>query len=142
MAPEWKPMTDEELQRQYVAGVEAGRIAEMTEPRATSVRYNRDSGRIELELRNGCFFAFPAEIVQGLQGASPEQIAAVEIWGDGYALRWDALDLDFTVPGLLQGRFGNRKWLAQWGGSGWNAPAPPPPAEEAQPEPVRRRKAS
>lgn len=115
------PVSGEE----YAAAVERGRIAEETEPRAVSVRYDAERGRIEMRLRNGCLFAFPVAHVQGLQEASPEQIAAVEIWGEGYGLRWEEMDLDFTVPGLLQGRFGNQKWLAQWGGSGWNAPARP-----------------
>jgi Protein of unknown function (DUF2442) len=141
MAPDWPPISEEELQRQFAEAVERGRIADATEPRAVAARYDRTTGLLNLDLRNGCFFAVPVALLQDLAGASPDQVAAVEVWDNGAWLHWEELDVDFTVPSLLEGQFGNRRWLEQWGGSGWNAPAPPPPAEE-QPEPVRRKKAS
>lgn len=135
-------MSDEEFARQYAAAVERGRISDQTEPRAASARYDAETGRIEIGMRNGCLFAIPAGLLQGLQDASPAQLAAMEIMGRGTGIRWRELDVDFGVPGLLEGWFGDRAWLARWGGSGWNAPAPPLPAEMKRPEPVRRRKAS
>jgi Protein of unknown function (DUF2442) len=138
-----RQLTDEAILAQIDAARKRGRVAEQTEPRAVSARYDRETGRLELELRNGCFFAVPVALMEDLAGASPEQLGAVEVLGRGYALRWEELDVDFTVPSLLEGRFGNQRWLAPWGGSGWNAPAPPPPTEAAAPpEPVRQRKAS
>lgn len=141
MAGRWPPMSDEEFERQYAEAVERGKLAERTEPRAVSARYNPETRRIELELRNGCLFAFPVDIVQDLAGATDEQLAAVELWGNGHALRWEELDTDFGVPGLLEARFGNEKWMEQWGGSGWNARVTPK-EEHAAVEPVRHRKAS
>ena len=135
-------MSGEEFVRQYAAAVERGRTAEQTEPRAVSARYDAETGRIEIGLRNGCLFAVPAGLLQGLQDASPAQLAAVEIMGRGSGIRWKDLDVDFGVPGLIEGRFGDRAWLAQWGGSGWNAPPPPIPVEMERPEPVPQRKAS
>jgi Protein of unknown function (DUF2442) len=135
-------MSDEEFARQYAAVVERGRLSEQTEPRAVSARYDRETGRLLVELRNGCLFAVPAGLLQGLQDASPSQLAAVEIMGRGTGIRWHELDVDFGIAGLLEGWFGDRAWLAQWGGSGWSAPAPPVPAEMERPEPVRQRKAS
>ena len=38
--------------------------------RAVAVRYERASGRIMIELANSCVFGFPAELGQGLRGAS------------------------------------------------------------------------
>ncbi len=39
---------------QIDAAAERGRIASLTEPRAASARYDRDSGRVIVELTNGC----------------------------------------------------------------------------------------
>lgn len=33
--------------------------------------------------------------------------------GAGHGLHWEALDADFTVPGLLMGLFGTRAWMAR-----------------------------
>ena len=142
MTSKWPPVTDEEFAREYSEAVERSGSADVMGPRAVSARYDRTTGCVELELSNGCLFAVPAVLLQGMEGASPEQLEAVEVWGDGDSLHWEELDADFGVEGLLDGRFGNRKWLAQWGGSGWNAPPPPVPVEMERPEPVRQRKAS
>jgi hypothetical protein len=37
--------------------------------------------------------------------ASAEQLRKVTLELDGYALRWEALDEDITVPGVVAGRF-------------------------------------
>lgn len=43
---------------EFEAALERGRIARQCEPRATSARYDRESGRIIVELTNGCTFAW------------------------------------------------------------------------------------
>ena len=96
----------EQRGRQYLASV----------PLATSARYDARRRRVVLELNNGSMFAFPTEAVEFLQGASHADLADIEIWGEGYALRWDKLDVDFTVPGLLAGVFGTRIYMAQLAG--------------------------
>jgi general stress protein YciG len=63
-------------------------------------------------------FAFPPAIAQGLRDATPEQLAAVELEGNGYALHWEELDADFTVPGLLAGRLGSKRWMSELGRKG------------------------
>lgn len=90
-----------------------GAIADQAEPRAATARYDAQTGRIVVDLTNGCVFAFPARALQGLAEASDPDLAAVEVIGAGLALHWEALDADFTVPGLLMGLFGARAWLAQ-----------------------------
>lgn len=37
--------------------------------------------------------------------ASDEQLRAVTLELNGYALRWEELDEDITVPGVVAGRF-------------------------------------
>ena len=98
---------------QIDAAAERGRIARLTEPRAANARYDRDADRVIVELTNGCVFAFPPRLAQGLEVATDDQLAAVEILGTGYGLHWEALDVDLSVPGLLAGLFGTRAFMAR-----------------------------
>ena len=101
--------TDAELR----ASLRRGRQADQTEPRAASARYDETSGRVVLELTNGCSFAFPAEVAQRLRGAPAGQLATVEVLAGGRALRWDALDVDLGVAPLLSGIFGTAAWMRE-----------------------------
>ncbi len=83
------------------------------EPRAVSARYEPGDGRVIVELANGCSFAFPARALMGLEAARDEDLAQVEVLGAGHGLHWEALDADFSVPGLLTGLFGTRAWMAR-----------------------------
>jgi hypothetical protein len=77
-------------------------------PRACAARYDRSTGRVHVDLTNGCTFAFPARNAQGLEHASDAELAHVEILGLGLGLRWERLDVDLSVPGLLAGMFGTK----------------------------------
>ena len=88
-----------------------GRRSLAEDPRAKTVRYDAKSGRVLIDLDNGCSFAFPARLAQGLQSATDEDLAAVEILGAGYGLHWDKLDVDLSVPGLLAGLFGTKAYM-------------------------------
>jgi hypothetical protein len=81
------------------------------EPRAVSARYEPATGRVHVELANGCGFAFPARMMQGLGDAGDAALADIEILGRGVGLHWEALDVDVSVPGLLAGLFGTRAWM-------------------------------
>jgi len=60
---------------------------------------------IFLELTDGRIFGFPAERFKLLKNASVEDLEKVELRLNGYALRWEALDEDITVPGVVAGNF-------------------------------------
>ena len=83
------------------------------EPRAAAARYDAASGRIVVDLTNGCTFAFPARRVEELAEASDAEIAAVEIAGAGFALRWDARDVDMSLHGLMSGLFGTKGRMSE-----------------------------
>ena len=102
-------LTDAEID----AALDRGRIARLTGSRASSARYERAVDRIVVELTNGCTFAFPPRLVQGLETATEDQISQVELLGEGYALHWEKLDTDLTIPGLLAGVFGTRAHMAR-----------------------------
>ena len=101
---------------QIDAAMERGRMAQMSEPRAASVRYDRRRGRVIVTLTNDCIFSFPPRLVQGLEAATDDQVARVEILGAGSGLHWEALDVDMSVPGLLAGLFGTRAYMARRAG--------------------------
>jgi hypothetical protein len=101
---------------QIDAAIERGRMARVAEPRAASARYDHALGRIVVELTNGCTFAFPPRLAQGLEHATDEQLAKVETLGAGYGLHWEALDADLSVPGLLAGLFGTKAYMARLAG--------------------------
>ena len=82
-----------------------------SEPRAAAARYDKSTGRIIVDLVNGCTYAFPVALVQGLQGESSEAIDNVAVDGLGFNLHWPALDLDLYVPALVSGVFGTRDWM-------------------------------
>ncbi len=74
-----------------------------TEPAA--IRVWIDGGMMFLELTDGRVIGFPANRFERLRTASAEQLAKVTLELNGYALRWEELDEDITVPGVLAGRF-------------------------------------
>ena len=91
--------------------VKRGEAVLRQEPRAKSARYDRRTGRIIVDLTNGCTFAFPAKDAQGLEGADATALAGIEILGLGAGLHWKKLDVDLSVPGLLAGLLGTKAWL-------------------------------
>lgn len=93
-----------------------GREIASTMPHAAAAHYDRRTRRIVVELTNGSLFAFPAELAQGLAGASSDALSEVELSGGGYGLHWPRLDADLTVPGLLAGVFGTSRWMASLAG--------------------------
>jgi hypothetical protein len=98
------------------AADQRGREYLASAPLAASARYDTATRRLIIELKNGSTFMVPVELVQGLANASDTERSEIEVWGDGYALRWESLDLDFTVPGLVSGIFGTRKYMASLAG--------------------------
>jgi len=82
-------------------------------PRASAVRYDAPTGRVTIDLANGCAYSFPARLVEDLQGATDAQLAAIIIDGLGLNLHWPALDVDLFVPALIDGVFGTRAWMTR-----------------------------
>ncbi len=58
-----------------------------------------------LELVDGRIVGFPADRFRLLRSATDEQLKAVRLELNGFALRWDNLDEDITVPGVVAGHF-------------------------------------
>ena len=96
---------------EFVAANERGRIEQETKPHAISAHYDRQAERIVIELTNGCTFMFPPRIAQNLQGATPDQLADIEVSPKGGSLHWPQIDVDFGVSILVAGIFGTTKFM-------------------------------
>lgn len=70
-----------------------------------AIRAWADKRMIYLELTDGRIFGFPADRFQILSQASENQLKEVQVEVGGYALRWEMLDEDLTVAGVVAGRF-------------------------------------
>jgi len=108
-------LDDAEILAQIPAAREREREAIRTEPRASRARYDRTTGRIEVELTNGCAFAFPPELADALQGAEAADLADVSVELGGEGLHWERLDADLLVPDLMRGVFGSERWMREIG---------------------------
>jgi len=60
---------------------------------------------IFLELTDGRIIGFPADRFKILKEASEKALKSVTVEVNGYALRWEELDEDLTVEGIVAGRF-------------------------------------
>jgi hypothetical protein len=76
---------------------------ETVEPAA--IRAWAESRTIFIELTDGRIVGFPADRFKILSKATDDQLKDVEIRLNGFALRWETLDEDITVPGIVAGNF-------------------------------------
>jgi len=78
---------------------------ESTEVEPIALRVWVEKRMVFLELTDGRIVGFPADRFRILRAATDEQLQHVTLELDGYALRWEELDEDLTVPGVVAGRF-------------------------------------
>jgi hypothetical protein len=71
----------------------------------SAVRVRVEKRTVYLELVDGRIFGFPADRFRILSSATEEQLQKVHLELKGFALRWEELDEDITVPGVVAGRF-------------------------------------
>lgn len=114
-------LSEETLKDEIAKAREAAAYADATEPRAKSAYYDANSDRIVIELRNKTSFLFPPELVQGLAGASLDDLMQVEVTPSGQGLHWETLDVDMSIPSLMMGIFGTKAWMAELGSRGGSA---------------------
>lgn len=116
MARKWTRASGDpqEFERQFAAAVERGRVAAETGPRARSARFDAESGRVTVDLRDGLSFAFPAVRYPELAVLSPDHLSRVQVTASGYGLHWDEADVHLAVPQVVADLFG--AWAAQASG--------------------------
>ena len=75
---------------------------EMDVPNAESVRV--DDATLSVNLSDGRFISVPIAWFPRLSHATPEERDRWQLIGKGEGIRWEALDEDVSVEGLLAGR--------------------------------------
>lgn len=83
--------------------------------RAVNVFYDAADDKIAIQLADEVEVRLPRKRLQGLEGASVEDVSRIEIEGPGTGLVWPTLDVAHYVPGLLHGIFGTRKYMQELG---------------------------
>lgn len=73
-------------------------------PRA--VRAWVEGRTVMFEVGDGRVFGFPASSSTRLANASDADLATVEVRADGYGLRWEPVDEDISVPGIVAASHG------------------------------------
>lgn len=102
----------------------AGQKSLEDEPHAKRAWYESDKDLIWIETTLGAYHGVPVEILQGLQKATPDQLADIELSPQGVGLHWPQLDADLTVAGIIFGIYGTRSWMAGLGRKGGKCKTP------------------
>jgi len=76
-----------------------------TEAEPVAVRAWAEHRMIYIELIDGRIFGFPADRYRLLSRATEAELAEITLSVRGTALRWENLDEDLTVAGVVAGRF-------------------------------------
>jgi hypothetical protein len=78
-----------------------------------------------VDLSNGAALAFPPAAAQGLERATPADLADIEITPEGLGLHFPAIDADLYVPALAAGITGSERWMAaRFGAEGGKSRSP------------------
>ncbi len=91
------------------------------EPLAQTVEHIQDLNLLIVGLSNRRRLVLPIEDVQGLGKATHEQIQNYELLGHGSGISFPDLDVDLYVPALIEGVYGNWRWMASLGRKGGEA---------------------
>ncbi|MGO9337671.1 MAG: DUF2442 domain-containing protein [Terracidiphilus sp.] len=91
------------------------------DPLAKTVEHVTDLNLLIVGLSNGRRLVLPIEDLQGLSAATHEQLQNYELLGHGTGISFPELDVDLYVPALIEGVYGNRRWMAQLGKKGGRA---------------------
>ena len=91
------------------------------EPRALAVEHVPGLNLLIVNLSNRRRLAIPVEELQGLGSATRQQLRNYELIGRGTGISFPDLDVDLYVPALIEGVYGNRRWMAELGRKGGRA---------------------
>ena len=70
-----------------------------------AIRAWTEERMIFIELTDSRIIGFPADRFKRLKQADDDQLKKVKVRLNGFALRWEEIDEDITVPGILAGNF-------------------------------------
>lgn len=105
----------------FEAANRRGQAMQARFPAAVAVRYDHRLARVVVSLSSGLDLAFSPQDAQGLENATPDDLAGAEISHDGFGIYFPRIDADLYIPGLLQGFLGSKRWMAELGKRGGTA---------------------
>jgi hypothetical protein len=108
--------TDAEIE----AALNRGKVHDR-DPLALTVEHIQDLNLLIVGLSNQRRLVLPIEDVQGLGEATHQQLQNYQLLGRGTGISFPDLDVDLYVPALIEGVYGNRRWMAQLGKKGGSA---------------------
>jgi hypothetical protein len=103
---------------QIESTMQRAREFEANDPRVIRIQYEAKEDLVSLYFADGLKVSIPRKQLQGLERANPSQLSKIEIVGNGTGLHWPLLDVDHYVLGLLQHRFGTKRWMNEIGRRG------------------------
>ena len=112
------------LEHDWDAANQRGQEALAAGPLAVSARYDQPTGKIMIELNNGVGLHIPPTLIQGMENATPADIAEIVIEGHGIGLYFPRLDADLYVPALARGILGTSAWMRRLGRKGGASKSP------------------
>lgn len=96
-----------EIQAARVAGQESLN----NEHRAISVTYDSDNRKLHIMSTLDAELILSVDKLQGLSGASDDDLSEIELSPFGTNLHWPRLDEDFGVHNLFCGVYGSKVWM-------------------------------
>ncbi len=81
-------------------------------PRAAGAAYDAGRDRVVVRLTTGAQLVLVPREVEGLQHATPQELAQIEVTELGLGIHFPRLDADLYVPALAKGILGSRHWMA------------------------------
>lgn len=101
-----------ELTREQWEAAKARGDERLRGPRAVSARYDAGRGRVVVRLTTGVEIGFAPHDAEGLQHATRDDLAVIEVDALGLGIHFPRLDADLYVPALLEGTLGSKNWMA------------------------------
>src|SRR4051812_26993381 len=101
-----------ELTQQEFAAAKARGGERLRGPRAESAHYDAERDRVIVQLSTGIEIGFAPCDAEGLQNASRDDLAEIEVEAFGLGIHFPRLDADLYVPALLEGVLGSKGWMA------------------------------
>ena len=99
-------MTDEEIDTWLE---EACNDKSPLDPEAISAEYVRSLDVVVIKIDNGTRLVIQRELLEGLENATAEQLADIEIIS-GNIIGWTSLDVHHYLPRLLEGKYSSERW--------------------------------
>ena len=115
---------DKILERDWDAANQHGQEALAAGPLAESAYYDQPTGKVVVELNNGVGLHIPPALIQGMENATPAELAEIVIEGHGIGLHFPRLDADLYVPALARGVLGTAAWMRSLGRKGGISKSP------------------